>query len=294
MCPDVIRMIDFTILTGLSGAGKTHANKCFEDMGYYCIDNLPPALISNFMELCSHSDRKIDKVSLVLDIRGGEFFDDLFKGLEALDKAGHHYRILFLDASDEALVRRFKETRRAHPLSGENGSILHGIGMERQRLQKIKDRADFVIDTTNMNPWALKQEIVNNVLGAPGGSRLGISILTFGYKYGIPLDADLVVDVRFLPNPYYDDSLKDLRGTDIEVYEFVMKNQVTQKFIGKFLDLVLFMLPHSQVEGKANLTIAVGCTGGHHRSVVVGIELGRLLAQKGYDVSVTHRDLNTD
>jgi len=283
-------MIDFYILTGLSGAGKTHANKCFEDMGYYCIDNLPPALIPSFMELCSHSDRKIDKVSLVLDIRGGEFFDDLFKGLEALDKDGHHYRILFLDASDEVLVRRFKETRRAHPLSGENGSILNGINMERRRLQKIKERADYVIDTTGMNPWALKQEIANTILNGHGRARIGISLLTFGYKYGIPLDADLVMDVRFLPNPYYDDALKDLRG----VYEFVMKNQITQRFIKKFLDMVLFMLPHSQVEGKANLTIAVGCTGGHHRSVVVGIELAKLLSQKGFDVSVNHRDLNTD
>ena len=213
---------------------------------------------------------------------------------EALDKAGHHFRILFLDASDEVLVRRFKETRRAHPLSGENGSILNGISMERRRLQKIKERADFVIDTTGMNPWALKQEIANTILNGHGKARMGISVLSFGYKYGIPLDADLVLDVRFLPNPYYDDNLKDLRGTDVEVYEFVMKNQITQVYIKKLLDLVMFMLPHSQVEGKANLTIAVGCTGGHHRSVVISIELARLLGQKGFDVSVSHRDLNTD
>jgi RNase adapter protein RapZ len=287
-------MVDFYIITGLSGAGKTHANKCFEDMGFYCIDNLPPALIPNFAELCSHSDRKIDKVSLVLDIRGGEFFDDLFKALEALDKAGHSYHIVFLDSSDEALVRRFKETRRAHPLAGGQGSILNGISIERVKLQKIKERADFFIDTTEMNPWRLKQEIVSTILGGDSGSRIGISIITFGYKYGIPLDADIVLDVRFLPNPYYDEALKDLRGTDVEVYEFVMKNQVTQVYVKKLADLILFMLPHSLVEGKANLVIAVGCTGGHHRSVVVGIELARMLSQKGYEVKTTHRDLNVE
>ena len=192
------------------------------------------------------------------------------------------------------LVRRFKETRRSHPLSGEQGSILNGISLERRRLQKIKERADYVIDTTGMNPWALKQEITNTILNGQGRARIGISILTFGYKYGIPLDADIVFDVRFLPNPYYDDTLKDLRGTDAEVYEFVMKSPVTQQFLRKLMDLILFMLPHNQVEGKANLSIAVGCTGGHHRSVVLGIELTRLLAQKGFEVLVSHRDLSVD
>lgn len=287
-------MIEFFIITGLSGAGKTHANKCFEDLGFYCIDNLPPALIPSFAELCAHSDRKIDRVSLVLDIRGGEFFDDFFKALESLDNAGNAYRILYLDASDESLVRRFKETRRSHPLTGDRGSILNGISAERRRLQKIKERADFHIDTSSMNPWALKQEIAAIVLGDGGRAELGISIVSFGYKYGIPLDADLVFDVRFLPNPYYDDALKNMRGTDLEVYEFVMKSPVTQEFVTRMADLVLFMLPHSQTEGKANLAIAIGCTGGHHRSVVVSIEMSRLLSRRGYHVAVSHRDLETD
>ena len=287
-------MIEFYIITGLSGAGKTHANNCFEDKGFYCIDNLPPALIPSFAELCAHSERKIEKVSLVLDIRGGEFFDEFFKALEALDKAGNSYQIIFLDASDEVLVRRFKETRRSHPLGGEKGSILNGISAERQRLRKIKERADYYIDTSGMNPWDLKQEITSTILGGDGKDHLIVSIISFGYKYGIPLDADIVLDVRFLPNPYYDDALKDLRGTDLEVYEFVMKNQVTQQFIKRVMDMIMFMLPHCHREGKASLALAVGCTGGHHRSVVLSIELSKLLSQKGYDVTVTHRDLNTD
>lgn len=287
-------MIDFFIITGLSGAGKTQASKCFEDMGFYCVDNLPPALIPDFAELCSHSARKIDAVALVLDIRSGEFFDDLFKALEALDKAGHAYRIVFLDASDESLVRRFKETRRSHPLSGEHGTIMDGIAEERRRLQKIRERADFYLDTSNMNPWALKQEVITKVLGADdGSSRIGINVISFGYKYGIPLEADMVLDVRFLPNPYYDEALKDLCGLDMEVYEFVMKNTLTQQFLKKVMDLFLFVLPHSITEGKANLTIAVGCTGGHHRSVVLAEETGKLLAQKGYNVIVSHRDLKS-
>ena len=287
-------MISFYIITGLSGAGKTQANKCFEDMGFYCVDNLPPALIPNFSELCWHSDRKIDKVSLVLDIRGGEFFDDLFKALETLEKGGHSYCIVFLDASDEVLVRRFKETRRAHPLSGEGGTTMQGIKEERRRLQRIRERADYYLDTTGMNPWTLKQEIITSVLGGHDGNRVAVNIVSFGYKYGIPLDADVVLDVRFLPNPYYHDTLKDLRGTDMEIYEFVMKSPITMNYVDKVFDLAMFMLPHSLVEGKANITLAIGCTGGHHRSVVVSIELAKRLSQKGYEVSVSHRDLDAD
>lgn len=284
-------MIHFHIITGLSGAGKTQASKCFEDMGFYCVDNLPPALIPEFAELLSHSARKIETVSMVLDIRGGEFFDDLFKALEALDKAGHSYRIVFLDASDEVLVRRFKETRRSHPLSGDGGSILSGIGEERKRLKKIRERADYYIDTTEMNTWRLKQEVYATVLGGVGKSRIVISLISFGFKHGIPLDADMVLDVRFLPNPYYDDALKALTGEDLEIYEFVMKNPLTQEYIKKAMDLILFLLPHSITEGKGNLSIAVGCTGGRHRSVVLAMEFAKLIAQKGYEVSVDHRDL---
>jgi RNase adapter protein RapZ len=283
--------VEFYILTGLSGAGKTFANKCLEDMGFYSVDNMPPALIPNFAELSSHSQRAIDRVSLVIDIRGGEFFDDLFKALDALDKAGYSYKIIFLDASDDVLVRRYKETRRAHPLSGSENRIIDGIKAERQKLKRLKDRADFYLDTSNMNPWALKQALASAFLGDDQSSKVRVDIISFGFKYGLPLDADLVFDVRFLPNPYYEENLKNLSGENEEVYEFVMGNKITQEFMNRVTELVLFMLPHTADEGKSNLVIAVGCTGGHHRSVVLAIELCRLLARHGYNVSVTHRDI---
>ncbi len=283
--------VDFFILTGLSGAGKTFANKCLEDMGFYCVDNLPPSLIPHIAELCSTSQRRIDKVSLVSDIRGGEFFDDLFKALDSLDKSGYSYKIIFLDASDEVLVRRYKESRRTHPLAGGDDRIIDGINAERLKLKRLKDRADFYIDTTRMNPWALKHTLSTAILGDHELSRLTVTIISFGFKYGLPLDSDLVFDVRFLPNPYYEDALKNLSGENVEVYEYVMNHPLTGEFMRKVTDLLLFMLPHTISEGKSNFVISVGCTGGHHRSVVLAIELCRILNQHGYTVSVKHRDL---
>ena len=286
------RNIDFFILTGLSGAGKTIANKCFEDLGYYCVDNLPPALIPHFAELCSNSQRKIDRVSLVIDIRGGEFFDDLFKALDSLDNSGYKYKIIFLDASDEVLVRRYKETRRMHPLAGGEDRIIDGIHAERQKLKPLKDRADYYIDTSKINIWALKKEITEAILGDEKASRINVNIISFGFKYGIPLDADLVFDVRFLPNPYYEESLKNLSGENQEVNDYVMKSAVTQEYMRRMSDMTLFTLDHSFEEGKSNLVVAIGCTGGHHRSVVLAIELFGILTKKGYNVSVKHRDIS--
>ncbi len=286
------RNIDFFILTGLSGAGKTIANKCFEDLGYYCVDNLPPALIPHFAELCSNSQRSIDRVSLVIDIRGGEFFDDLFKALDALDNSGYKYKIIFLDANDDVLVRRYKETRRMHPLAGGEDRIIDGIHAERLKLKPLKDRADYYIDTSKMNIWVLKKEITDAILGDEKASHVSVNIISFGFKYGLPLDADLVFDVRFLPNPYYEENLKKLSGENQEVYDYVMKSPLTQEYMKRMADLTLFTLDHSVEEGKSNLVVAIGCTGGHHRSVVLAIELFRLLSKKGFNVSIKHRDIS--
>lgn len=281
----------FFIVSGMSGAGKTFANKCFEDMGFYCVDNMPPALIPHFAELCAHSTRRIDRVSLVLDIRGGEFFDDVFTMLDALDKAGYLYKIIFLDASNEILIRRYKETRRRHPLAPGNGTLEDGIEQERTRLAKIRDRADYHINTSDMSPWNLKQELQKSIIGDEKGTALDISVISFGYKFGIPLDADLVFDVRFLPNPYYEEELKPHDGRAGEVRDFVMKHDASRELLRHVTDLILFMLPQSRKEGKTSFVIAVGCTAGFHRSVVVGEEIERILKEKNYKVSLIHRDV---
>lgn len=284
----------FFIITGMSGAGKTFANKCFEDMGYYCIDNMPPALIPHFAELLAHSTRKVTHVSLVLDIRGGEFFDDVFMMLDAFDNAGYPYKIIFLDASNEVLIRRYKETRRRHPLAPANGTLQDGIEQERARLAKIRDRADFRIDTSAMTPWNLKQELLRSVVGEEREASLEISIISFGYKHGIPLDADLVFDVRFLPNPFYEEALKPHDGRTQEVRDFVMRHDVSRELLRRVTDLVLFMLPQARKEGKTSFVIGVGCTAGFHRSVVIAEELADELEKKDYKVSLIHRDVKAE
>jgi UPF0042 nucleotide-binding protein len=284
--------VEFYILTGMSGAGKTFANKCLEDMGFYCVDNLPPALIPHFAELAANSSRKIDRVSLVIDIRGGEFFDDLFKALDALDRASYSYKIIYLDANDSALLRRYKETRRLPPLANDETTIIEGVHAERKALKRLKDRADYYIDTSTKTPAALKKEISKAILGDEQSAGLSVTIISFGFKYGLPPEADVALDARFLPNPYYEESLKNFSGENREVREFVMTSQVTQDFISKAADLLLFTLPHVIAEGRRNLVVAVGCTGGHHRSVVLSIELCRILTQHGYNVSVKHRDIS--
>ncbi|MEW5947394.1 MAG: RNase adapter RapZ [bacterium] len=283
----------FYIITGLSGAGKTFANKCFEDMGYYCVDNLPPALIPNFAELCAHSTREITKAVLVLDIRGGRFFDDVFKALDVLDKEKYKYYILFLDASDEVLIRRYKETRRAHPLAGPDGSIQSGLDEERRKLRRIMERADYHVDTSRMTPWDLKRELLRTVLGEKDSGRLDVTIISFGYKYGIPLESDLVFDVRFLPNPFYQPELKNVGGGSKKVAGFVMRHRVSRSFMKRVSDLVLFSLSHAKEEGKENFVVSVGCTGGFHRSVVIADELKKVLSGNGYGVKVVHRDMRS-
>ncbi|SDL11442.1 RNase adapter RapZ [Natronincola ferrireducens] len=279
----------FVIVTGMSGAGKSEGVKYMEDLGFYCVDNIPPTLIPKFIELCRQSQGDIDKVALVIDIRGGMFFDDLFASLEDLEELGYSYEIMFLDASNETLIKRFKETRRKHPLS-VNSSIGEGIDKERDRLKKLKAMATNIIDTTRMTPGQLKEEIRNIYLEGNQTNNLIIYITSFGFKHGIPLDSDLVFDVRFLPNPYYVEELRDFTGKDIKVREYVMNSPISIEFSNKLFDLVDFLIPHYIKEGKNQLVISIGCTGGRHRSVTIAHVLYHKLKEKGYRSILTHRD----
>jgi UPF0042 nucleotide-binding protein len=281
--------IRIVIITGLSGAGKSQAVRCLEDLGYYCVDNLPPSLLPKFIELCLQSDGKIPRIALVIDIRGGRFFDSLFESLDSLNQQGIYYEILFLEAADEILVRRFKESRRRHPLS-PLGRVLEGIAQERQRLEELRGRANKIIDTSNLSVHELKEQITELFGSRSVGSQITLSVTSFGYKYGILMDADLVMDVRFLPNPYYVEGLRELTGTDERVKKFVLGHEVTRSFITQFIQLLKFLIPHYIAEGKTHLGIAIGCTGGQHRSVVMAIEIGEALGEMGYPVLVKHRD----
>jgi len=278
------------IVTGLSGAGKTQALRRLEDLGFFCVDNLPPALIPKFTDLCSQTN-SIDRLSLVVDIRGGIFFDNLFEVLSELKQKGtYQYEILFLEASDECLVRRFKESRRSHPLSG-HGEILKCIQEERAYLQELRGCANKVIDTSELTNAQLKAEVSELFSSRVDLPQFRVSIISFGYKYGIPLDSDLVFDVRFLPNPHYIPELRLLTGNEAEVEKYVYSSAVTDKFMKKFLTLIDFLVPEYIKEGKSILTIAIGCTGGRHRSVAIANNLERRLKEENYRVSIRHRDI---
>jgi RNase adapter protein RapZ len=283
--------IEFLIITGLSGAGKTQATHTLEDLGFFCVDNLPPALIPKFAEIIRESQGRIRRVALVIDARGGEFFDTLGSALADLEASGIRFQIVFLDASDEILVRRFEETRRKHPLGD---SILDGIRTERQRLQPLKEQAHKIIDTSTLTATELKHELADIFVATDGRRALTVTVTTFGYKYGIPLDADLVFDVRFLPNPYYVEPFRALPGNSPEVRAFVLGFEQTVEFQRRLHELLAYLLPQFTAEGKSHLTVAVGCTGGKHRSVVIGDDLARFLGEKGYAVRVKHRDVTKE
>ncbi|MGQ0568395.1 MAG: RNase adapter RapZ [Armatimonadota bacterium] len=286
--------MQFVILTGLSGAGKSTALRVFEDLGFFCVDNLPPALLPKFADLCLHSDGKVRRVALGIDIRGGEFFDELFSAIQDVGRRGLRADILFLDAADDLLVRRFKETRRKHPLA-KTGSTLAGIRAERRRLEAVKGRAHRIIDTSTLTVKELRDEIASTYLhGRPQARQMEISIVTFGYKYGIPIDADLMFDVRFLPNPHYQTALRALPGSDSRVKKFVMSQPETHEFLERLYDFADYLLPRFVGEGKSHLTIGLGCTGGRHRSVVLGEVLARHLRGLGYRVRIRHRDWRKD
>ncbi|WP_414647882.1 RNase adapter RapZ [Desulfitobacterium sp.] len=277
------------VITGLSGAGKTQVLQCLEDQGYFCIDNLPPTFIVKFVELCAQSQGKVSKAAIVCDLRGGEFFTSLAEAFKDLDKEGFRYEILFLEASDEALVRRYKESRRRHPLSPQ-GRLLEGINEERKLLAELRGQAHKVIDTSNLLSKQLRQQITELYGEGRGQGQLAVSVISFGFKYGVPLDVDLLIDVRFLPNPFYVEELRPLTGEHPLVQNYVLENPVAQEFMKRYLHLLEYILPYYVKEGKSHLVIGVGCTGGQHRSVAIAEKIGLFLKEQHFTMSVKHRD----
>jgi UPF0042 nucleotide-binding protein len=282
--------LQFVIITGLSGAGKTQAIRYLEDFGFFCVDNLPPALLRTFVELC-HRSEDVSKVALVIDIRGGQFFGELAHSLDVLKELGQSYRILFLDADDEALVKRFKETRRRHPLQTGEEDLLDCIRAERAALTEIRERADLIINTSHTATRELRDQIAEVFLGSEKSGETLITVVSFGFKYGIPLDADMVFDVRFLTNPHYVRELSHLDGTYEEVKDYVLRDALSRDYVQRLCDFIGFSMPHFIAEGKAYLSVAIGCTGGQHRSVVMAIELANFLKEQGYRANVHHRDI---
>lgn len=281
------------IVTGMSGAGKSTAIKALEDEGFYCIDNLPPALIPTFTELCIGQQEKFNKVALGIDIRGGTLFTDLFSSLDTIKENGYEYDILFLDSSDDILIKRYKETRRIHPLV-KSGRIEEGVEKERLLLEEVKQRAHHIIDTTNLLPKDVKNIVLKIYIREEDFNSLMITVVTFGFKYGIPMDSDLVFDVRFLPNPYYDPEIRPFTGNDQVVQDYVMQNDVSVEFLNKLDDMIGFLIPHYVKEGKNQLVISIGCTGGKHRSVTIGNMVFEKLKTLGHSVFIQHRDIEKD
>ena len=282
--------IDFVIVTGMSGAGKSQAVKGLEDLGYFCVDNLPAALIPTFAQLCAGSERRIERVGLVIDIREGQFLDAALDALRGLREAGHRVRILFLEASDESLLRRFSETRRPHPLAPA-GSVAEGITRERERLSRLKGEADLVLDTSPLTPHELRQYMVQTFGERPGGVGTAVALVSFGYRFGLLLDADLVFDLRCLPNPNFIPALKPLPGTDPAVATFLQGYPEVKEFLDRVLAFLQFALPCYVAEGKAYLTVALGCTGGRHRAPYAAELVAGQLQMLGYPVTVRHRDV---
>lgn len=282
------KAINLLIITGMSGAGKTVAVQSLEDLGFFCVDNLPPVLIPKFAELVQQSGGSIERVALVIDLRGREFFEDLSQTIDRLNEMdGLSFHILYLDANDQTLVSRYKETRRRHPLAS-NGSPLDGIHAERRLLQELKGWAHQIIDTSQMKPTQLREKIINQY--GQQGSPLTINLQSFGFKYGSPIDADLMFDVRFLPNPHYVDELRPKTGKDSDVADYVMCHKDTKEFLDKLTDFLAYTLPHYQREGKSQLVIGIGCTGGKHRSVAIVEHLAKTFGQD-FTVRTSHRDI---
>lgn len=291
---DVKEDIRLVIVTGMSGAGKTQALKSLEDLGFFCVDNLPPAFIEKMADMCVQSEGKLSQLALGVDIRGGQFFTQTLSALQALEKQGFTYSIVFLEASDAVLVRRYKESRHRHPLA-EQGRVMEAMARERKLLEELRGRASYIVDTSTMSVNQLRQELAR-LFARAGDSRPGlvVHVVSFGFKHGLPLDADLVFDVRFLPNPHYVDSLKEGTGHDPAVQDYVLRWSVTQKFFRRLCSMMGFLLPQYVAEGKSQLTVALGCTGGKHRSVVLALKLAEWMGSRGYAVTVEHRDALRD
>ncbi len=284
--------MQFVIVTGMSGAGRTQASHCMEDMGYYCIDNLPPVLIDKFADICLHSQGKLEKVALVMDLRGGYLFEQLSDELSNLKNKGYEYKILFLESGEETLIKRYKETRRKHPLASE-GSILDGIRKEREILSPIREVSDYIVDTSNMTLAQLKRKITELFSDGEGEKHFTVEVESFGFKFGMALDADLVFDVRFLPNPYYVEDMKKRTGLEKDVAQYVFSDGTAEEFLKRLTSLLDFLIPRYIEEGKSNLVIGIGCTGGKHRSVAITQRVFEYLKNQGYNCLASHRDIDS-
>ena len=285
--------ISFVVITGLSGAGKSYAIKCFEDMGFFCVDNLPTTLIPTFADLVARADTKRGRVALGVDVREGEYLSHFLEALAELRSRGHSVEVLFLEAGEEALVRRYRETRRRHPLAPD-GNVLDGIRAERKALSTVREVADRIVDTSALTVHQLKDFLVDAYVAPKARPGLAVSLVSFGFKHGLPIDADLVFDVRFLPNPHFVEGLRPLDGRDARVREFVMKHAESRELLRRVADFLGFVLPAYQREGKAYLTIAVGCTGGRHRSVALVEELSSHINALGLTPTLVHRDIDRE
>lgn len=284
--------MQFTIVTGMSGSGKTRVIRYLEDMGYFCIDNMPPMLIPKFSEMLATAGGKFNDIALVIDVRVGEMINELATQLQDLKLKGYEVRVLFLTADDETLVKRYKETRRSHPIYNPGG-LLASIRQERNMLEKLLTAADYVINTSRLSNAALLDEL-KEIFGEDNKKSFTIEVMAFGYKYGMPMDADLVFDVRCFPNPFYIDELKYKTGNDKEVQDYVMSFPEAQEFMKKLNDMMSFLIPLYEEEGKVSITIAIGCTGGKHRSVTMTNKLGDYLKETGLKVNVTYRDIGRE
>jgi len=283
--------MQFVIVSGLSGAGKSKTASFLEDLGFYCVDNMPADLIPQFAQLCLATKGRYERVALVTDVRGSLTFEGLFKALDGLDQMRLTYTILFIEANTDVIIKRYKETRRKHPLMRDGSSLEAAVARERELLEPIRNRANAILNTSALSTAKLKGEIINLVAGDQRDRAMTVSVVSFGFKHGLPMDADLVFDVRFLPNPYYIAELKHKTGLDAEVRDFVFSYQQTKDFVQKVEELLAMCLPSYVDEGKTNLVIAVGCTGGKHRSVSVANALADFIVKKGYATDVSHRDL---
>lgn len=283
--------MEFVIISGLSGAGKSRAASVMEDLGYFCVDNLPVPLIPKFAELGMGGNGEYDRVVLVTDIRGGTNFEGLFQALDRLKAMKCGYRILFMDASDATIIKRYKETRRAHPLGDECASLEQAIELERKVLAPVRERADWVVDTTGLTLGQLRSKLLSLFSKGTEEGKMEVHVMSFGFKHGVPMEADLVFDVRFLPNPYYVQGLRSLTGLDEGVRDYVFSSPQSDEFLKKLIDFVTYLLPRYAEEGKTALVIAIGCTGGHHRSVAIAHALAQAIASQGFPVNESHRDM---
>ena len=285
-----MKQMRVVIITGLSGSGKSTALRALEDIGFFCVDNLPVVLLPKFLEIQSAATKEITQVAMVMDLREMGFLTKYQRIFTRLKEKGYRIEVLFFDAADDAILHRFSETRRSHPLA-PRGSLSDGIRLEREKLASLKQMADKVIDTTSCNVHQLKDVVQRYFLGETSGKRLVINVTSFGYRYGLPADADIVLDVRFLPNPHFVDALRSCDGHDPRVRDYVLESEGGRTFIGKLIELMEYLLPLYEKEGKSRINIALGCTGGHHRSVVMANHLGGHFAEKGYFVNIAHRDI---